>query len=335
MLYPLLVLLSVFCAVLPMLLFLAAAWWLDRYDREPLWLLSLTFLWGAFGATLLSLVGNTTAELGIAATLGAEHASTWTPIVVAPLVEEPTKALVLFLVLLSRHFDNTTDGFVYGCAAGLGFAMTENFLYYWQVASLASWDAGEGVRAWLSTVGMRTFYSALLHATASSVVGAGIGWARFRSWPARLVAVPSGLVLAMGIHGLWNALLTFDSDGGAMGGDLTRLDMIIFPVEAAAIFSVFQLVLWSERLSIRRELHAEAEAGTLPPSHVSHLSSFLQRGWGRWLPDAVPREPYVRAATMLAFRRRQARACPDDPFYSDEIVRLRRELHGLLAPLTA
>ena len=35
---------SVVCAVVPMLVFLATIWWMDRYDREPLWLLGLTFL---------------------------------------------------------------------------------------------------------------------------------------------------------------------------------------------------------------------------------------------------------------------------------------------------
>ena len=48
----------------------------------------------------------------------------------APLIEEPTKAIILFAIVRSRHFDNTTDGFVYGAAAGLGFAMTENFMYF-------------------------------------------------------------------------------------------------------------------------------------------------------------------------------------------------------------
>ncbi len=329
-LYPLLVLVSVFCAVLPMVVFLGVIWWMDRYDREPLWLLGLTFMWGALGATLLSLLGNTTAELTLAATLGAEHASTWTPVIVAPLVEEPTKALVLFLVLLSRHFDNTTDGFVYGCAAGLGFGMTENFLYFWQVASLTTWDPGEGLRAWASTVAMRTFYSAILHATASSIVGAAIGWSRFRSWPARLVAVPLGLLIAMGVHGLWNGLITLDAHGGH-GGSLTRLNMIIFPFEALFIFLVFQAALWAERLEIRRELLAEASTGTLPRDHVTHIASFLQRDFGRWLPAEVPREAYVRAATTLAFRRRQARARPQDPFYAEEVERLRAEVQGILS----
>lgn len=330
-LHPILLVFSVFCAVLPMVLFLALVWWMDRYDREPIWLIGLTFMWGALGATLLSLVGNTTVHLGLAAALGEATASTITPVVVAPLIEEPTKAAVLFLVLLSRHFDNTTDGFVYGAAAGLGFGMTENLLYFWQVAALASWDPGEGLRAWATTVGMRTFYSAVLHATASSVVGASLGFARFRRWPARVVVVPLGFAVAMAIHGLWNGLLTFDKSGGGLDGTLTRLNLVIFPAEALLIFVVFQLTLWTERRGIRRELSAEAAQGTLPTAHVARIASYTQRAFGGWTPPGVPREAYVRAATTLAFRLRQSRMRPHDPFYSEEVDRLRREVRGLLA----
>lgn len=326
----LLSIISVFCAVVPILSFLAIAWWLDRYDREPLWIVGLTFLWGALGATLLSLVGNTTAHLGLAALLGEEQASTWTPVVVAPLVEEPTKAVVLFLLLLSRHFDNTTDGFVYGAAAGLGFGMTENLLYFWQAASMSAWDPMEGLRAWATTVAMRTFYSALLHATASAVLGAGLGFARFRGWPLRLLVVPACVALAMGIHALWNGLLTLDEQGG-MSGPMTRLNLVLFPAEAVMVFLVFQLALWSERRDIRAELQAEARQGTLPADHVPILSSYSRRFGSTWAPRGVPQDAYVRAATTLAFRRRQSRMRPDDAFYREEVDRLRREVQGLLA----
>ena len=36
---------------------------------------------------------------------------------------------VLLVVAFSSKFDNPTDGVVYGTAAGLGFAVTENVIY--------------------------------------------------------------------------------------------------------------------------------------------------------------------------------------------------------------
>ena len=55
-----LTLLSVFCATVPMLAFLVFVWWMDRHDREPLWLFGLTFLWGAIGSIFLTLIGSST-----------------------------------------------------------------------------------------------------------------------------------------------------------------------------------------------------------------------------------------------------------------------------------
>src|SRR5687768_16729724 len=100
-----LVLLSVFCATVPMLTFLALVWWMDRHDREPLWLFGLTFLWGALGATFLSLMGNGM-FMGLAsAVVGPELGDALGTVVGAPLIEEPTKALILFAIMFSRHFD--------------------------------------------------------------------------------------------------------------------------------------------------------------------------------------------------------------------------------------
>lgn len=60
------------------------------------------------------------------------------------------------------------NGIVYGAAAGLGFAATENLLYE-STAYLT-----DGVEAWAATAVLRSLSSALLHATASSLVGLGI-----------------------------------------------------------------------------------------------------------------------------------------------------------------
>lgn len=328
----LLILLSVFAAVLPMAGFLALVWWLDRYDREPVWMVLLTFAWGAIGATSLSLLGNTTAHLGISVFFGPGTAGLISPVVVAPLVEEPTKAVILLVVLLSRHFDNATDGFVYGSAAGLGFGMTENFLYFTTVAGTAAWDPLGGTLAWLGTVVIRTCYSALMHATASALVGACLGWARTGSVPLKIFAGTSGLLMAVAIHALWNGLLTLDSQLDAPIS-LTALDFLLFPVELLTALALFQLCLWGERRTVRRELVAESRLGTLPEGHIEVLSSYLRRSFGRWAPPGVDQRAYVRVATTLALRRDQARRSKGGAQrrYEHDVERLRRELSGILA----
>ena len=247
-------------------------------------------------------------------------------VLIAPLIEEPTKALVLPLVLRSRHFDNATDGFVYGAAAGLGFGMTENFLYF--VGGAVEGD----VAAWAATVVVRTFFSAVMHATASSVVGALLGWAMLRGWPTKILAGATGLMVAMTIHGVWNGLITADQLLGT-NGMLFLADLLLFPVELAIVFGAFQLCLWDEHRRICDELQHEAHEGTIPAAHVPILASYLRRQRRGWVPAGTDHHAYVRAATTLAFRRGQARAARGERrmSYERDVDRLRAELRRLLS----
>jgi RsiW-degrading membrane proteinase PrsW (M82 family) len=320
-----LALLSAVCAVVPMLSFLGFVWWLDRYDREPLWLVILTFLWGAIGSVFLALIGSSALMVPLTAALGPERADDLSAVLIAPIIEEPTKALILFLLLFSRHFDNASDGFVYGAAAGLGFGMTENFVYFVNVAA-----SGDPV-GWATTVLIRTFFSAVMHACATSAVGAMLGFARFRGLGARLAALPVGFGVAMGVHALWNGLLTLDALHGE--GGWTSLNLLLFPVEVVIFLAVFQLALWEERATLRRELADEVTHGLLPLAHARAVASWWGRARSGWVPNGVPREQYIQAVTTLAQRKHQCRnaSAARYPFYADEVVRLRREVAALLA----
>lgn len=321
----LLTVLSALFAVLPMLAFLLAMWWLDRYDREPIWLVGLTFLWGAVGAVFLALIGNFVGFTTLTWVFGQETADMAAPVFIAPLVEEPVKAVVLFLVARSRSFDNTTDGFVYGAAAGLGFGMTENFFYFSSVGATGD------LAVWVQTVVIRTLYSALMHAGATSCVGAALGWARLRGNRMRWLALPIGFALAMSMHALWNGMLTLDYTA-EMNGALTVVNLAVFPLEFLTLVVVFQVCLALEKRTLAEELSAEAQEGTLPAEHVPVITSFLRRGTRGWLAAGVPHHPYVHATTTLAFRRAQARrARPDErAWYDRELARLRQEVSGLL-----
>ncbi len=318
-----LIALSTLCASVPMLAFLLLIWWLDRYDREPIWLVLLTFAWGAFGATGLSLILNSAFASGLAMALGPEMADMITAPLVAPLVEEPMKALILFVIMFSRHYDSANDGFVYGAAAGLGFGMTENFLYFYQVSG----DTG----TWMQTVFIRTFFSALMHAGATSAVGAALGYARFSGTLAKVLALPAAFFVACGMHFAWNGLLTL---GGVAGsGWPVLLNFLLFPLEFLALFLVFQFALWHERKVIRRELADEVEQGLIPLAHARNIASWLKRGRRDWVPVGVPHHQYVRAATTLALRKHQCRNSTGSAhdFFREDVLRLRRELQALLA----
>ncbi len=312
--------LSAVFAIAPILVLLWLVWWLDRYDREPIWLVVAVFCWGAVGGTGLSLFGATAMITPLQSTLSPERLADLTVVLIAPLVEEPAKALVLLVLALSRHFDNTTDGFVYGTAAGLGFAMTENFLYFISVGSGGDWVAYAG------TVVVRTVYSALMHACATSVVGAAVGFAKLRGWRVRLTAVPAGLVTAMAIHALWNGLLMADERLGA-GGRLVAADFVLFWAEFLLLFAIFQLCLLDERVMIRAELAREDHL--IPPVHVPILASYVRRTREDWLPAHIDQEAYVVAATTLAFRKHQSAG---RDLHTEEISELRAAIDRLLRP---
>ena len=296
-----LLLLSVICASVPMVCFVAVAWWLDRYDREPLWLVALVFLWGAVGAIAGALATGLPLMLILTLAAGAEAATTMAPILIAPLTEEVTKGIVLFAVVRSRHFDNVTDGFVYGAAAGLGFGMTENFMYF-----LSSID--QGAVAWLQVVLIRPFFTAVMHATATATVGAAIGFARYRRAAPKLACLATGLGLAVGMHAVWNGLIvaTVPTESAV----LTLANFGILGLEVLVVAAVFLFSIHSEKSMIRRHLHAEATAGLLPSAHASVLTSVVARNKTGWLEPGIPQGPYVQAATRLAFKLEHARVAP-------------------------
>lgn len=316
---PLLVLPSAVCAVAPMVTFLALVWWLDRYDRKPLWLFGLTFLWGAIGGILVALTANTGLAI-LVDTLGfaPEQAEAIGAVVGAPLIEEPSKAAFLLIVLWNRGFDNMADGFVYGAAAGLGFGMMENFVYFTSAAM------GQSLLAWMGTVVIRTFYSALMHGTATSMVGASLGFGRFKHPLVRISALCIGFPLAMGMHALWNGLITADQ---GQQGFWAIANFVAFPLELITVFAVFQLALFDESRTIRRELEDEAALGLIPKDHPAILASWWRRHRSDFVPPGVDRKRYVRAATSLALRKAHLRmAGVGAEFYRDEVVRLRRTI---------
>jgi RsiW-degrading membrane proteinase PrsW (M82 family) len=312
---------SVGAAGIPMIGFLILMVLLDRYDREPIWLVSVVFLWGALGAIVIAVVGSLFFMIPISLVASDGAADLAGTVLIAPLVEEPAKALGVLLVAFSRHFDNATDGFVYGAAAGLGFGMTENGMYF--IGAAFEGD----VAVWVGTVFVRTLFTAMMHACATSIVGAAIGWTRYRGWGLKLVVVPMGLMLAMMMHAAWNGPLAIDTNG--LG---TALAFVIFPLEFAALFTLYQACLWGESRLIKRELALEADLGTLPAEHVAKLASWAARmRTDTWLPEGVDPGEYLPAATLLAFRRHQLVLSPGHERVAREVEELRGQIRILLA----
>jgi RsiW-degrading membrane proteinase PrsW (M82 family) len=124
------------------------------------------------------------------------------------------------------------DGIVFGAAAGLGFAATENLLYE------SNTYFADGTGAFITIAVIRSLSSALLHASASSVFGLGIarGALQGKGWFLYYLG-------AVTMHGLFNLAASF---GSIYEGDIGPSAYLIGLAAAFAIAIVGILMVRSK-----------------------------------------------------------------------------------------
>jgi protease PrsW len=195
---------SLVMAVLPVPIYATLIVVLDRHQREPRWLLFGAFFWGAVVAVLIAIEANTRIDRLFIAVLGRQWANLLTPSLVAPFVEETSKGLAVLLIYRFMRFDfnDVVDGIVYGALVGLGFAMTENVLYF----SRAYHSGG------LQDASVNFYFRAVLggfgHSLYTACTGAGLGLAEETDNQAvRWIAPVAGYFAAMFLHFLWNTVI--------------------------------------------------------------------------------------------------------------------------------
>src|SRR5437660_2557110 len=130
-------LIGLVCATLPVPIYVTLLLWIDRYESEPLWMLATAFFWGALAAVLIALIFNTGIEIITNIATGSGNiAKTVGAVISAPIVEESAKGFILLVLFFWKsEFDGIVDGIVYAGMVGLGFAMSENILYYGRAAT--------------------------------------------------------------------------------------------------------------------------------------------------------------------------------------------------------
>jgi RsiW-degrading membrane proteinase PrsW (M82 family) len=135
--------------------------------------------------------------LGILALFGLSGlaASLLIRIAVAPVIEEVGKSLALVIFTFSPAFTYFVDGAIYGFAAGTGFAVVENLFY----VATANDQVGMAVN--------RVFSTALMHGSASALVGVALGRLRFGRGRTRFFSLLLGWLAAMALHIAFNRLV--------------------------------------------------------------------------------------------------------------------------------
>ncbi|MEA1925317.1 MAG: PrsW family intramembrane metalloprotease, partial [Candidatus Altiarchaeota archaeon] len=267
------IILSLTAAYAPVILYAAFVWWLDRYEREPISLILLAFLWGALGSFVISLV----LELLIHQPLNIlmhsdEKTLSILSFTLAPAIEEVSKALLLFLLFFYYNFDNVTDGIVYGAIVGFGFSASENMLSFFAIYF------STGTAAWLSTILFRVMLTSLAHGVFTAMVGAGLGLVkttRFRKeGHLGSFIIPLTLLAAIGMHSLFNLSALFMQYISPMF-ILVNLSLVLAGV--TVLLLVMFIVLEQESSSIRRELLPELENGFITEGEYNIIPHYLKR----------------------------------------------------------
>lgn len=310
------VLASFSAAVLPMLVYLILIWLMDKYEREPMTFVLLHFLWGAFGAIALGLIGSL--MLGDMTGIKDEgNGNIIQTIFFAPVSEEIAKGIFLLFTITSIKFDNITDGLVYGGAIGLGFGMTENFSYFISY--------GDNPANWIFLVVVRTAFSAVMHCISTATFGAFLGLAKFSLSKFRSLFPVVGLLLAMFFHFMWNASVSFPNT--FIYGFIFML-LLIF-----VFFAIFRLSIAYEKKIIIKELSEESDLFLLPKEHIPIISSHLRLRKG-WIDERI-RKQYFRSAIKLAFAKMKTRKS-DGYFlqqYLYEVENNRQKIRAMLASI--
>jgi RsiW-degrading membrane proteinase PrsW (M82 family) len=174
-----LVLVGLFLAIVPVLLWLGVFYLQDRLEPEP-----LTYVLGVLvlGALLAGTIGEPLRR-------GFFELQRWQPenaaysIVVHALIQGGIQALLVFLavrftVFLAGEFDERADGIVYGTAAGLGIATLLNFNYVLDHRGLQL-DVGTS----------RIIVAALVQAALGGLIGYALGQVKFERHAPYYVAV--------------------------------------------------------------------------------------------------------------------------------------------------
>ncbi len=260
--------LSLFAAIIPTFIYVVLIYWVDRYEKEPWWLLISAFLWGAIPSILFAYFVNTVLSIPFYALAGEGTGDALAAALVAPPVEESIKGMALLGILfLWRHeIDSPLDGIIYGAMVGVGFAMVENVFYF-----LNEFESG-GVEAWQINIAVRTLFG-LNHALFTSMTGLGIAVARLSPTTiTKWVAPVVGWGTAVFLHFVHNATV---STG-------TILCALAFVFDYGGVLLTIGIIIWAliqEQQWIKQHLSEEVNLGTLTMQQYKMACSGVQRTW--------------------------------------------------------
>lgn len=252
------------CALPPLLIYLWIPRLIDRYDPEPWWALALVLAWGAIAACGVACTVNTGVELAATAIGGKDFGEVAGACISAPFIEEGMKGMAVLGVFffLKREFDGVVDGVIYATFAALGFAATENIIYY---ANAVKEDPAGSALA--MTFLVRGILAPWGHPLYTSMTGIGFGIAREtnKTW-LKWMAPIGGYCCAMFLHCTWNTASTISG----------FLFMVMLPLWLLFVLAFLGILIWlvvRKGRIIRDHLQDEVLLGTITREELALVTS--------------------------------------------------------------
>jgi len=156
----------------------------DKYEKEPLTMVLVVFAWGVFSGAIVAPLNRM---------FGPYFEIIGTYSLVAAFVEEPVKAIGLYLLVnnkrYGKEFNTPLDGIVYGFATGIGFFAMENFFYFLKYGA--------------SNLIVRSIYC-WGHGVYVATVGLWLAVSKCKRGRISFTDIFPGLLVAISMHFLWN-----------------------------------------------------------------------------------------------------------------------------------
>lgn len=171
--------------------------------------------------------------------------------ILSPLIEETSKSLATWTVF--DHLSSPAQGFALGAVGGAAFGLVESLLV-----------SSNPDPSWATTLLVRGA-STMMHIMAASLSGWGIASFRLTGRPGRLIGM---YLLAMSLHGLWNACvvaIAFGSLRTVLASPGGPINGVILVSLGAALLVALSLAMPLGLAAANWRFRATAAGATLPP----------------------------------------------------------------------
>ncbi|MDN5670148.1 MAG: PrsW family intramembrane metalloprotease [Renibacterium salmoninarum] len=299
-------------SLFPLTAVLLTAYFIDRWEPEPKWMLGFALLWGALGSigtTLL--IQPVWVAVFRPKGLSPAMADQWLATFEAPPVEEFSKGLGILLIALfaKKYFDGPLDGVVYATVIAAGFAFTENIQYFGRAVAEATDDGALSLGISFLARGV---FSPFGHALYTACTGLIIGFAARKGKTGQIIgAFFLGLIPAMYLHMVWNSaplLAEVNDIPGYLGAIFLQSAVYQFPLIVLWVVGLVFLMRSEAKLTHRR-LTEYREQGWFTPEEVNMVATQSGRrtatAWAKRVGREAVMKRFIRRATTLAYTRQR------------------------------